>query len=170
MTLQEVAHLHGQQPPDVFVEELHALASSFPGRLAVERNGPGHQVLYKLRELREWTTPYELYFDTAVLKTPAGQVGGHTPDQHQAGWVTTGQNKPTAIGELEAALRNGRLHLGSPLVVQQLRMYQRLANGETSAPVGKHDDCVMALALCYQMHKWPLVLEQQTVNLNYDVT
>jgi hypothetical protein len=169
-TFCEVAHLHSTQPPDLFAADVHALASAYPGRLAVERNGPGHQVIYKLRKLRTSTTPYLPYFDTAVLKAPAGQLTGQTPPDQQEGWVTTPQNKPTAIGELEAALRNGVIRLGSPLVVSQLRMYQRLANGKTEAPQGKHDDCVMALALAYQMHKWPTEVALPNLQVVYAYT
>jgi len=33
-------------------------------------------------------------------------------------------------------------------------MHQQLDNGQTTAPPTKHDDCVMALAIAWQMRKW----------------
>jgi len=152
-TFAEMAHLHTTQPPDVFAASLHALASLYSGLVGVERNGPGHQVLYKLRELHTARTPYVIYADVQVLKTPS-RVGEFVENAGQPGWVTTAGSKATMIGELEAALRGGVLQLGSALLVAQLRMYQRLDNGTTAAPSSKHDDCVMALAIAWQMRKW----------------
>ena len=53
------------------------------------------------------------------------------------------------------------------LIVSQLRMYQRLANGETTGPVGRHDDCVMALALSWQGRKQPWATAPQRIELQW---
>lgn len=161
-THAEVAHLHSQDQPDIFAAKLDDLATLYPCRLGVERAGPGFQVLYKLRELQTASTPYAIYFDTSVLKTPAGRLGGQTVQTQEPGWVTSGGTKPTMIGELEAATRLGQVTIRSRQAYEQMRAYQRSDNGETGGSGGKHDDCVMAWAIAWQMRKWPLIRERAT--------
>jgi hypothetical protein len=166
-SFEEVAHYHTQSPPDVFAAGLHQLASAYPGRLGVEINGPGYQVLYKLRELKTERTPYRLYHDPkSPLKLPAGRLAGNTAELALPGWQTTGASKPIAIGELEEAIRKGWLTLHSRLTYEQMRMYQRLPDGKTSAPPNKHDDCVMAWAIAWQMRKLPIDTQPRTITLD----
>jgi hypothetical protein len=72
----------------------------------------------------------------------------------EVGWLTTSASKPVLIDELEEGLRTGMVLFGSERLQRQLRAYQRDEKGRTSAPAGKHDDCVMAIGLAYQLRKW----------------
>jgi len=65
-----------------------------------------------------------------------------------SGFATTGASKPSLIGSLSIALQNGHIRIptGSK-IIKELLAFQRDERGRMGAPNGKHDDCVMALAL-----------------------
>lgn len=141
----EAAHLHGRWPPDVFAGLLDALGRHYGGLLAVERNNHGWATLQKLKELRASSyAPYRLYHDQQPLR----------PNEQIAGWNTTRASKPLMISELEEAIRKRWVYLGTEALLHELRAYQRLDNGDTSAPDNQHDDRVIGLALAWQMRKY----------------
>ena len=134
----------GRWRPDIFAERIAELASRYPGRIGVEKNGPGGVVILELERMglrgrlyrhREWD-------QRGRIKT-------------RVGWVTSTKSKPVMIGELEIALRNGDILLSDPDTLEELRAYEYTGSSSlyTSAPSGFHDDHVIALAIAYQMRK-----------------
>jgi hypothetical protein len=68
--------------------------------------------------------------------------------------MTTQSTKQAAIQNLQAAFEHDQIHiLKNPVLVGELLSYEskRSASGSFSysAPDGMHDDCVMALAICW---------------------
>jgi hypothetical protein len=150
----EAAHLCGTYPTDTWAEYVDQLACAYGGLLGVERNNHGHAVLDHLRRFAAGRrhTPYRLYQEQAPLRSPtAGGIATHTGGW---GWATTPASKPLLIDELEEALRTGQFLYGSERLRRQLRAYQRDEKGRTSAPSGKHDDCIMSGGIAFQMRKW----------------
>lgn len=67
------------------------------------------------------------------------------------GFLTMEQSKPTIIFNLDAMLNNHLISLSDKDTLEELQMFQHLTSSTNSskmgAPNGKHDDCVMALAI-----------------------
>ena len=73
------------------------------------------------------------------------------------GWRTTSLSKPLAIDELNAAIRDGALHIKCEYTVAELKTFVRADNGSTHG--SPHDDRVMSLAIANQMLKFVFLSE-----------
>jgi hypothetical protein len=95
--------------------------------LVVERNNHGAGVL-------------------AYLEGPC--ACDHIYSQHgQAGWLTTSLSRPAALGRLAAALVDEPQRFMSRRFLAECRSFVRLADGNSGARAGAHDDRVMAMAI-----------------------
>ena len=104
------------------------LATEYNGAwLAVERNNHGSGVL----ALAETACRYKLIY----------RQGG------QAGWLTTSVSRPAMLGRLDAALVEEPERFLSKRLLGECRSFVRLANGNSGAQAGTHDDRVMAMAI-----------------------
>lgn len=65
------------------------------------------------------------------------------------GWRTTAASKPLAIDELGAAIREDTIYIRDRQTIAELKSFVRDENGKTHG--SPHDDCVMSLAICWQM-------------------
>jgi len=65
----------------------------------------------------------------------------------QAGWLTTSVSRPAMLGRLDAALVEEPERFQSRRLLAECRSFVRLANGNTGARAGTHDDRVMAMAM-----------------------
>ncbi len=77
-------------------------------------------------------------------------------------FTTTARSKPPLIENLVLAFERGDIQiLDNPILIGELEAYERkqtaLGNSQYSAPNGLHDDCVMSLALCYQVANESLI-------------
>ena len=82
----------------------------------------------------------------AYLASPCGceciyKQGG------QPGWLTTSLSRPAALARLGAALVHDPERFNSRQLLAECRVFVRLANGNTGARPGAHDDRVMAMAI-----------------------
>lgn len=133
-TLEQVEEIRGHYTPDVFAEMLDSLGRRYCDAIVgVERNNHGHTVLLRLAQLQY----PNIYRD----------------DKGKAGWLTTGTSKPIMIDDLEEALRNEEVKISSHILLSELQAYQDLGGGQSGAPSSMHDDCVMAMALAFQMRR-----------------
>ena len=108
------------------------LAREYNGAwLVVERNNHGSGVL----ALAETACKYERIY------MQGGRQGG------QAGWLTTSVSRPAMIARLDAALVEEPERFLSRRLLIECRSFVRLANGNTGAQTGTHDDRVMAMAI-----------------------
>jgi hypothetical protein len=104
---------------------------TFRAWLVVERNNHGSGVL----ALAETACKYERIY------MQGGRHGG------QAGWLTTSVSRPAMIARLDAALVEEPERFQSRRLLIECRSFVRLANGNTGAQGGTHDDRVMAMAI-----------------------
>ena len=127
----QCAELHGHWPPREFAEKLVMLGKEYnTALLAVERNNHGYGVLACLRTLK-----YPRLFE---------QKG-------QDGWLTTAVSRPAMIENLAWALIEEPGRFRSLRLLNECRTFVRYANGKTGAAPGTHDDCVMALAIAWEV-------------------
>lgn len=67
------------------------------------------------------------------------------------GFITTAHSKPEIIFDLERMLRQGYISLSDKTTLEELMIFQhtssKTSSSGMSAPNGKHDDCVMSLAI-----------------------
>jgi hypothetical protein len=95
--------------------------------LVVERNNHGSGVLALVETVCGYTRVYK----------KAGQ----------AGWLTTSISRPAMLGRLGAALVEQPDRFQSRQLLGECRSFVRLANGNSGARAGTHDDRVMAMAI-----------------------
>jgi len=129
----QCAELHGHWAPREFAEKLVKLGNEYnTALLAVERNNHGHAVLACLQNLN-----YPRVY---------AQDG-------QDGWWTSAVSRPAMIENLgDALIANPRL-FRSRRLLEECRTFVRQANGNMGAAAGTHDDCVMALAIAWEVRK-----------------
>ena len=96
--------------------------------LAVERNGPGGEVLALIDALFRYGRVY------------CGEDG-------KAGWLTSRSTRPAVVGRLDAALVEAAGCFRSRKFLAECRCFVRMRNGTTGARAGTHDDRVMAMAI-----------------------
>lgn len=118
--------------PKEFGNRLYDLAKRYNNAIiAVERNNMGIATIDQL-ENRGYRNLY---------RAEDGKVG----------FLTTEKSKPQIIFDLDAMLVNGTVKLSHKETLEELQMYQHLTantnSSKMSAPAGKHDDCVMSLAI-----------------------
>ncbi len=127
------AELHGHWPPREFARQLSELAKKYNmALLAVERNNHGSAVLACLESLNY---PY--------VFTQKGQQG----------WLTSAASRPKMIENLGTVLFEEPERFRSRRFLNECRTFVRLANGNTGAAPGTHDDCVIALAIAWEVRK-----------------
>lgn len=140
----EVLTLHGHWTPDVFAEKIHAIAERYWGVYAIERNNHGIATVLACERLG---TP-GLFRERPILDLHGVEIR-----DGWLGWATTKTSKPMMIDEWEEALRLFAVRLSDTLSISEHVFYQTLPDGKTSAPSGKWDDRVIAMAIAWQMRK-----------------
>ena len=129
----QCAEYHGHCPPREFAKELAKLGKEYNSALvAVERNNHGYGVLAWLRML-DYPQIYE--------------QGG------QDGWMTSAVSRPVMIETLSAVLGEEPGLFRSATLLNEMRTFVRFANGKSGAATGTHDDCVLALAIAWEVRK-----------------
>lgn len=147
----QVAMWRGKISPDEFGKRLYLIGHFFNEALvAVERNNQGVATLTTLKD----TGYRKIYYDRPVLTRK-----GYQPRPKLPGWHTTGSTKPLMLGDLKGALVDEALTVTSKQTMEELWAFQavikKAKNGiESTTYFGSpHDDCVMALAIAWQMMK-----------------
>jgi len=126
-TGMQCAELHGHFPPRELAAKVMELAGLYNhALLVVERNNHGYGVLAHLR---------------AAGAENVFQDGG------QDGWLTSAVSRPMMIENLGAVLATEPGLFRSPRLLNECRTFVRLADGNSGAAAGTHDDCVMAMAI-----------------------
>lgn len=135
-----VAKWRGHIDPDLFGDILVNLAIIYnEAYLAVEANNHGLTTLKAISRKEYWnvfyTKTYDKLNDTITKKL---------------GWQTNRRTKPIAIDRLAEYIREKYLGLWDMDIVEELYSYIIEEKGTTNAQEGKHDDCVMSLAITLQ--------------------
>ena len=132
------AHYSGKIPPDLFAIYLRDWANQFNEALIVcEVNNHGLVTLTALRDIYS-NIYYRKHFDeTANIWTK------------KIGFQTSSKTKPLLISNLDKAIRSG-LKITTKHILDEMRTYIVLDDGQTEASEGSHDDSVIASALAIQ--------------------
>lgn len=85
------------------------------------------------------------------------------------GFLTTAQSKPLIIFDLDRLLIENIIQLSDKTTLEELQMYQHIesktSGSKMSAPNGKHDDCVMSLAIAAHMINHQILsMQRKTYN------
>ncbi len=132
------ANYSGKMPPDLFANYLRDWANQFNEALVVcEVNNHGLVTLTTLREIY-YHIYYRKHFDeTSNIWTK------------KIGFQTSTKTKPLLISNLDKAIRHD-LKITAKLILDELRTYIIIDDGQTEASEGSHDDSVIATALAIQ--------------------
>lgn len=138
--LNVCAKWRGHIDPDLFGKEIIKLATLYnEAYIAVENNNHGLTTLKSI--LNEdyynlfYTKSYDKVNDTITKKL---------------GWSTNVRTKPLAIDKLAEYIREKFFGMWDIEIIEELYSYVIDDKGKTNAQEGKHDDCVMALAIALQ--------------------
>lgn len=138
--LEVVAKWRGHIDPDLFGKELVKLGYLYnEAYIAPENNNHG------LTTIRSMIN--EEYYNIFYTKTY-----DRLNDQisKKVGWSTNLRTKPMAIDKLAEYIREHFLFIPDVDIILELFTYVIDEKGHTNAQQGKHDDCVMSLAIALQ--------------------
>ena len=113
-------------------------------RVIVERNGPGNSVLIIFEEDPNcrWHNLYRHWV----------QLSGKMDKSWRSGFVTNAGSKLAIMQRLFNTIRKGKIRINDPVIASELRTLIISDTNKIEATSGKHDDTIMALALCIQAY------------------
>lgn len=134
------AKWRGHIDPDLFGKELVKLGCYYnEAYIAVENNNHGLTTLRSIINEGYYNVFYSKIYDKVANEITK-----------KLGWSTTPKTKPIMIDKLSEYIREHILNIYDVDIINELYTYIRDDHGRTNAQQGKHDDCVMALAICVQ--------------------
>ena len=89
------------------------------------------------------------YIYSREIKEDAVQKKDH---KDKLGWKTTTVSRKPMIAELVKAIKEHTLIIYDIRVIEELRVFISNSKGKPEADKGEHDDCVITVAGCVQMH------------------
>jgi hypothetical protein len=135
-TFEHVASWHARLEPGQFGDQLAMLGKMYNDAfLAVEANGHGHTVCYRLTQL-----DYPNLYSRQDIDSRSGQK------IKRWGWLTTPASKPRMIDALAEVLNDGA-EIHDKDAISELMTYVVEEDGKTNATSGCHDDRVCASAI-----------------------
>ena len=138
--LNIVAKWKGHIDPDLFGKEIVKIAKMYnEAYVAVENNNHGLTTLKSILN--------EEYYNLFYTKT-YDKVNDEI--SKKLGWSTNRKTKPLAIDKLAEYIREKFFGLWDVEIVSEMYSYVIDDKGATNAQEGKHDDCIMALAITLQ--------------------
>ena len=146
-TLEQVAVWHGRTPPRRFGHELHDLGYFYnTAYIVVEFTGPGAvtcRVLY-----------HDLGYPALYWREALDRMGGGAGTIERPGFVTSGRTKKLVLDQLATLLYDKQMVLHDEQTLRELLQfehnYTKSGTAAYSAPAGRFDDRVMALALAVE--------------------
>lgn len=138
--LDIVAKWKGHIDPDLFGDILVDLGMYYnEAYIAPENNNHGLTTIKQMLKREYYNVFYTKTYD-------------RINDQYskKVGWSTNLRTKPMAIDKLAEYIREEFLGIYDDEIINELFTYVIDDKGRTNAQAGKHDDCVMALAICLQ--------------------
>ena len=140
--LNVCAKWKGHTDPDLFGKELVKLGYMYnEAYLAVENNNHGLTTLKAILNEEYYNIFYSKQYDR-VNDTLTKKIG----------WSTNAKTKPPLIDKLAEYIREKFIGLWDIDTVMELFSYVIDDAGKTNAQEGKHDDCVIALAIALQAY------------------
>jgi len=137
-----VAEWHGKVEPDQLAEIVYNIGHYYHYCwVGVERNNHGI-LTNKILEAKYGMLYFRVILDEKTERKT-----------RKFGWITDRITKPLMIDDLAALIRKEKIIIPSERTVAELNAYMIKPDGSTSARSGYWDDCVMATAIAYQVHK-----------------
>lgn len=152
---RQVGLFRAQVDPDYFAHVLRDLGELFnDARIIVEANN--HGIL----------TVTRLFKDLGYANLYCDEVHNKQTDAFtkRLGFQTNVQSKPLIIDKLRAAVRKDEISIYDPVTIDEMKTFIVTESGKMEADRGKHDDCVMALALALHIveRRWtPINMKDQ---------
>lgn len=138
--LNVCAKWRGHIDPDLFGKELVKLGKLYnEAFLAPEGNNHGLTTIKSILNEEYWNI-----FNTKIYDKVNDEI------TKKIGWYTTRKTKPLAIDKLAEYIREKFLGIWDFDIIEELYSYVIDDKGATNAQEGKHDDCVMSLAIALQ--------------------
>jgi hypothetical protein len=145
--MRQVAVWRGNVHPDVFAKILVTLGYHYnSAMIAPERNNHG---LVTCVAIRDMDYPY------IYTEQPEGTLEAEK-DSINLGFFTSERTKPLIIDTLRAADREREIEINDTETLREMLSFVVTESGKMEAEQGKHDDCVMSLAIAAYVHggKW----------------
>ena len=154
---QEVMRYHGHVGLDTFYKEIDKWARYYHMCLVgVERNNHGHAILLGLDDVLHYPN---IYADnepaTRMIRKGSSEV------VKRLGWITTANTKPLLCDQFKLAIEGDSEEdentFQPDFMVRDVRLLDECLTFQRDgvklgAIAGKHDDLVIASAICYQMY------------------
>lgn len=138
--LNVCAKWRGHLDPDLFGKELVKLGWFYNEALLIpEGNNHGLTTIKSILDEEYWNI-----FNTKIYDKVNDEI------TKKIGWYTTRKTKPLAIDKLAEYIREKFFGMWDMDIILELYSYVIDDKGATNAIEGKHDDCVMALAIALQ--------------------
>lgn len=152
---QVVARYRAQIHPDIFALHLQQIATHYnEARVIVENNQHGGTVLNELYKHLGYTNVY-----TQI------KVNNETDEETVTlGFNTNKRSKPLIIDKLKKAIREDLINIPCKVTMAELSTFVEKPDGSMGAEGRNHDDCVMSLALAYEIHerRWEPIIHQES--------
>jgi hypothetical protein len=141
---EQVAKWRGQIHPDYFATVLYRLGHHYNmAFIAVESNNHGLLTCHLLAKELGYPNFYqEVQHDKVTDKETV-----------KLGFSTNVKTKPMIIDELRAAMRESEIKVNDKETLGEMMTFVVTESGKMEAEEGKHDDCVMALAIANHVHE-----------------
>jgi len=151
-TLNQAAEWHGYVEPTVAARIAAIIGAWYhTAMIAIENNNQGLAAVIELVS--------HVQYENAYVRGGGYKSVRESP-MSEWGWKTDQQTKPMIIGLMARHIREKTVKLHSPGLVEECRQYRIDESGKYSAPKDKHDDRVMATAICLQaIYEYPYVPE-----------
>jgi hypothetical protein len=136
----QVAVWRAHTDTDLYAKQMYALGYFYNEALiAIEMNFDSHPIkeLDRLKYYRQYKREV---IDTITKRK-----------QHKHGWRTTSASRPVAIGKLVEIVRDEVELINDMNTLNEMLTFIRDENGRPEAEQGKHDDCVLALAIAHKV-------------------
>jgi hypothetical protein len=122
------------------ITELGAYYNS--AELIIERNNHGHAVIQQVI-----ANNYPLHLIWKHEEPEDRNKRKKEKLRDRFGFQTNMKTKPLVMSTLKDSLNEGLFKIPFTFIVKELKDYSNLPNGKLGAPKGRHDDCVIMLAL-----------------------
>lgn len=142
-TGQQIAEWHGHMDPDLFGEELVKLAIYFNRAwLGIEVNNHGLTTVKSALRTRY----------TRLYQRHTNPDRDSVEPTSQYGWKTTSITRPLALDDLARAIREKSIIISGDGLLTECTTFIVNSRGRPEGQTGTHDDRVMAMAICLQVH------------------
>ena len=137
---EQVCTLRGRMDEDLYAQQVYCLGEWYNEALAaVEANFSS----YPVKELERLGYPNQY--------ARSREDGGFYPSMCSYGFRTTSANRPVMLAGLVETVREHVGWLNDADTLREMLSFVRNRQGRPEAQAGAHDDCVMALAIAYQV-------------------